>query len=257
MEVYMDLAILLNFSVDFLLLYGADSLLGAASKKWRMLLAAALGAAYGGLCLLPQGRHLSDGIWPFAVLMLISIMAYGTNVDALRRGILFLLLSMALGGFAAGTGEQSLWSLILAGASIWLLCLLGFGKNGKGGSCIMVSITYMGKLLHLTALVDTGNGLKDPLTGRSVLVVDAHAGEKLLNISAEELAHPLETLTMGRYPGLRLIPYSAIGQPAGMLLAIKPDRIIVGGKQVDALVAFAPQRIGQGKPFEALVGGIV
>lgn len=107
------------------------------------------------------------------------------------------------------------------------------------------------------ALIDTGNTLRDPVTGLPVLVADSDAAGKLLNLSSKELQHPVETLSSGKYAGLRLIPYSAVGQPSGLMLGLRVDQLVVDGRQMEMLVAFAPQRIGQGRSFQALAGGMV
>ncbi len=256
MKVYMDLILLMNFLVDFLLLYGTNKLAGFPGCWKRTALAACLGAVYGGSCFLPDLSFLAGGIWPFVILVAMSGIAFGFRKSSLRRGVVFFLLSMALGGISTGLGSGGVWSLVLAGAGLWLMCLLGFGGGRLGSTYIPVTVRYQGRQLELTALADTGNTLKDPLSGVPVLVTDCKAAEKLLLLTKEALEDPVKTVADGGHKGLRLIPYHAIGQPGGMLLAVKPDVCILSGVKTDCMVAFAPQKIGQGKPYEALAGGI-
>ena len=109
----------------------------------------------------------------------------------------------------------------------------------------------------MTALLDSGNTLKDPVTGLPVLVADARAAMELLQLQESELLHPIETISRGKHVGLRLIPYCAVGQPAGMLLGIQVDQLQINGRDVNQVVAFAPQCIGQGSGYEALTGGLL
>ncbi len=255
MKVYMDMVLILNFLVDFLLLYGTNKLAGFSGSQKRTALASLLGAAYAGLCFLPGYTFLAGGIWPFAVLTAMAGTAFGFCKSGLRRGVVFFLLSMALGGISTGLGSMGLWSLVLAGAGLWLMCLLGFGGGKLGSTYIPVTIIFRDKQVTLTALVDTGNTLKDPLSGAPVLIADSYAAEKLMALTARDLENPLKTITSGVHKGLRLIPYHAVGTVGGMLLGIKPDLCLANGKQTDYIVAFAPQKIGQGKPYEALAGG--
>ncbi len=76
--------------------------------------------------------------------------------------------------------------------------------------------------MQLIALRDTGNTLRDPLTGEQVLVAGADVGEKLLGLTAQQLRNPVETVAQSTLRGLRLIPYRGVGQPGGMLLAVRP-----------------------------------
>ncbi len=255
MIVYMEWVVAINFLVDFLLLYGTNQLSGFSGGGKRAALGALLGGIYAWACILPGFSFLAGGLWRLIFLAAMSVIAYGTGKSALRRGIVFFLLSMALGGLATGFAEAGVWTLVLSAAVMWLLCLLGFGGGKTGDRYASVTVTHRGKMLRMTALVDTGNTLLDPISQRPVLVADAGAAQKLLGLSVEDLEHPLDTLTGGSCLGLRLIPYTSVGKSAGLLLAMKADRVEINGEEKDVLIGFAPQRIGQGKAFEALAGG--
>ena len=62
MRIYLDLAVLLNFLVDGLLLLGTNRLAGHPPQWRRCALAAAVGAIYGGVCLLP-GLRFAAGLF--------------------------------------------------------------------------------------------------------------------------------------------------------------------------------------------------
>ena len=253
MEVYLDLVIILNFLVDFLLLVGTNRLAGFPLGAGRCALGGALGALYAGMCLVPGFRFLGNGFWRLVFLALMALTAFGVEKSALRRGLLFLLLSMALGGVAEGLGDGSFGALVLGAAVIALLCALGFqGKLGE--RYITVELYHQDRRCTVRALVDTGNTLKDHLTGQSVLVAGERAAKLLLDLDAARLADPIGTIQV--IPGLRLIPYRAVGQSGGMLLAAKMEAKI-GKKRESCLVAFAPQEIGNGTEYEALIGGMV
>ena len=257
MKVYADAVMLLNFAVDFLLLLGTNRLAGFSPAWGRSLLAAALGGVYGGMCILPGFTFLGNTLWRLVFLALMSLIAFGCNEGALRRGVLFVFLCMALGGIAMGFRYAHFWLLILAAAGVWLMCGFGFRGRADGRRYVPVTITHQGQTTHLTALVDTGNTLTDPLTGESVLVAGAQIGQRLLGLSPQQLSSPVETMLSARIPGLRLLPYSAVGKSGGMLLAMRCDRVHIGNREGAVLVAFSPDTIGQGNAFQALTGGIV
>ena len=107
--------------------------------------------------------------------------------------------------------------------------------------------------MNLTALRDSGNTLQDPVTGESVLVIGPKAAEQLTGLNPQQLRTPLESL--GSLPGLRLIPYKAVGCSGGMLLAKRFERVKIGKKWGRVLVAFAPEGLGEGQMYQALTGG--
>lgn len=253
--VYLDLVMFLNFAVDFLLLLGTNSLAGFPMEPGRAAVAAVLGGIYGGACLLPGFRFLGGTLWRLVFLGLMAVIAFGWNRSAVRRGVLFVLLSMALGGIALGLGKGGMAALIGSAAGVCLLCVAGF--HGKAGArkYTRVILTHGGRKTALTALCDTGNTLRDPISGESVLVVGAEVAQALLGLTQAQLASPIETMAAAPVPGLRLIPYRAVGQPGGMLLAMRLEEVRIGEQRGPTLVAFAPQSIGN-EGYQALAGGI-
>ena len=60
MTVYLDLVVILNFGVDFLLLIGTNRLCGYPMKPGKAAFAAALGGLYAGCCVLPGFSFLGN-----------------------------------------------------------------------------------------------------------------------------------------------------------------------------------------------------
>ena len=63
MEVYLDLVVLLNFSVNLLLLWGTNRLSDKEIGGRRTVFSAALGGGYAGICLLPGFSFLGNFVW--------------------------------------------------------------------------------------------------------------------------------------------------------------------------------------------------
>lgn len=257
MRVYVDLVGILNFLVDFMLLLGTNRLAGFPPSYIRSALASVVGGIYGGACLIPGFTFLGGFLWRVISLVLITIIAFGFNRSAPRRGAVFLLLSMALGGIAMGLGKESAWMLILSAFLTWILC--GFSFHGAIGQqeYIPVQLCWEGRELTVIALRDTGNTLCDPLTGEQVLVAGGDVAAKLLGLTQDQLEHPVETLATSNLPGVRLIPYHAVGKLGGMLLAVRFQDARIGNLRAQPLVAFAPQEIAKGQMYQMLTGGAV
>lgn len=256
MTVYLDLMVLLNFLVDGLLLMGANRLTGYPVGWRRCSLAALLGGAYAGVCLLPGFRFLGNLIWRTAALVAMAVIAYGWSFSALRRGTIFVLLSMALGGLAMGLGGGGFFTLVLAAAGVMILCTVGIRSPIGMAKYQPVELHWRGKSIQLTALVDTGNTLRDPITGGSVLVVGMDVGRRL-GISRELICDPVTMLTKEPFPGARLVPYRAVGKPGGMLLLLRFDEVRLNGQSISPMVAFSPEEIGRTEGYQALAGGII
>lgn len=251
MEIYLDLVLILNFAVDFLLILGANRLSGFPPGVGRAAMAAALGAVYGAVCLLPRFSFLGSTIWRLVFLGLMGAVAFGMNQSAWKRTGVFILLSMAMGGIALGMGKRDIPILLVSALGVWILSHVSFGGSVGGKEYVPITITEGEQTVSVIALKDTGNSLRDPVTGEQVFVLGPEAAGRLLGLSPEQLRHPLEHMGSG----LRLIPYHAVGQPVGMLLAKRFANVKAGERQLNALVAFAPDRIGVGQVYQALVGG--
>ena len=206
--------------------------------------------------MLPGFRFLGNLLWRMVSLGIMAVIAYGWNLSALRRGTIFLLLSMALGGMAMGIGKGNFVSLLLAAGGVALLCSVGVRSPLGLDKYQSVQLKWQGRTVHLTALVDTGNTLRDPITGGNVLVVGTDAGCRL-GISREMICDPITALCKDTLPGARLIPYRAVGKPGGMLLMLRMEEVRLGGRIVSPMVAFAPEELGRNEEYQALAGGIV
>lgn len=242
--------------VDFLLLMGTNSLAGFPADWKRNLAAAALGGLYGGMCLLPGFRFLGGIVWRIVFLGLMGLLAFGWDRGSIKRIGTFLLLSMAMGGIAIGFGRGRFGTVALSAGAVWLLCRIAFGGRIGEKEYVPVRIRFQDRQVHILALRDTGNSLRDPITGEAVMVLGADAAAKLTDLTREQLASPLETMAHLPLPGLRLIPYRAVGQGGGMLLAMRIEDVTIAGRKQSTLVAFDPGGLGTEQMYQALTGGV-
>ena len=166
--------------------------------------------------------------------------------------MLFILLSMALGGLALSLNTAGA-GLPLCAGGLALLSRMGLRSGGR--ELLPIAVTYRGRTVRALALRDTGNTLRDPITGEQVLVIGPEDAKILTGLTDDQLQNPMETILRQRGLGLRLIPYHSVGQSGGMLLAKRMEQVQVDGWEGSAIVAFAPDRIGTGEVYQALTGG--
>ena len=127
-----------------------------------------------------------------------------------------------------------------------------------------VTFGLEGRTVELTALVDTGNTLDDPMTGQSVIVAE---GSSLFPLfppehcpRPEDLRDPAGAgrhLWSGAWKSrFRVLPYRSVGVERGLLLAARMDRVVVSGNDCGpGLVALSPTPVSDGGRYRALVGG--
>lgn len=254
---YVVLVFGLTFLVDLLLILGTNRLSGFPPGFGRAIPAALIGGVFSAVCLIPSFSFLGSGFWRMIVLGVVIVAAFGCNRGTWRLGVLWLLLKFALHGVATAFGSGGFGSvLVLLGAAG---ILYGWGLPGSGADreLIPVELNYRDRQWKVTALRDTGNTLRDPITGERVLVAGADMGQKLLGLTAGQLSAPAETLAAGLAPGMRLIPYRTVGQSGAMMLAMRLRDVKVGAWQGSALVAFAPEYFGNRDGYQMLVGGVM
>ncbi len=246
MVVYLDAFVGLNFLVDLLLLLGVNHLAGHPPGVGRAVAAAAVGGGYAGMCLVPGFRFLGSGLWRTVSLGLMSWTAFGTGRSGWSRGVLFGVMSLSLGGLAMLLDSGG-WGVALCAGTLVFLCRMGF-RQMPGRRILPMRLTYGGRTKTISALVDTGNALRDPLTGEGVSVLCPEVG-RWLGIPEEVLRDPVSNLS----PGVRLLPCgTALG--GGLLPVVRCEQVLVGGRESSTLVAFAREDFAGGE-YQALTGG--
>lgn len=281
MTVYLDTAFALNSAVNYFLLLSAARLAGAPIRRGRFLLAAALGGLYAAATFLPSLVFLRAAGIKAVLLAVMALAAFGARRQTIRLALLFAAAAAALAG-AAMLAVQLLHigalilpggvfyplsprAILLLAALLCGLCHLVFScVTAHSGHLIPLTIRLGPRCVSLCALHDTGNTLKDPLTGEAVLVAGWEVAAQLLPDAAlrpEDLLHPADCLPelQRRCPALhpRLIPYHAVGTDSGLLLAVRCDVSSPGQKPAARLVAFSPTPVSRAGEFEVLTGGYV
>lgn len=279
MIVYMDAVFLLNALVDYLLLVVCGQVTEAARRKGRAVAAGLLGGVYATVSLLPDWRFLSGWLWRGVMSLLLCWIAFGGNRNLIKRcivlwglasmfsGIVFLLTELfsAPASMIGGAIYYPLTfaALVLTAGGSFAVFLWGIRSfHHRGGDLAEVSVRLQGRSQQFLALRDTGNTLRDPISGTPVLVADAAILLMLLpelKLEKNALEHP-EKLLKQVYeaePTLRprLIPYKTVGVSRAMLLAVAPEEIWVDGTRETLLMAFSPVPVSDGGAYQALLGG--
>jgi stage II sporulation protein GA (sporulation sigma-E factor processing peptidase) len=279
MVVYLDGVVLLNGILDYLLLMVCGRVTGSVLRRRRILLAALGGGVYAAMSLVPGMIFLGKLLWQMVFGALLCLCAFGPSRCLVRQTVVLYLLAAAFSGVVLVLTEVMEAPAALLGRRVYypvtfgVLVLTGGGAFGvmqwclgrlqlRGGDVAEVTVTLAGREVRFTALRDTGNTLRDPISGCPVLVADPEILRRLgLRLTDRELQFPAAALERleREHPALRprLIPYKALGRDQGMLLALRPEQVTVAGKRETLLLGCAPNPVSDGGGYQALLGGSI
>ena len=158
--------------------------------------------------------------------------------------------------------------MILIGGLIgFIIIIISFKsikhKIAKKDMFCNIEITFNEKTANAKAIIDTGNFLKEPLTGNPVVIVEKQVLEEC--ISAEILQNVQDIINgkikvSDKYISkIRLIPFSALGTENGLILGIKPDNFVIKyqGKSMqnkNVIIGIYEKILSRNNKYNALVG---
>lgn len=271
--VYLDLLFLVNFSMDFLCFYITAKIMSVKFSVLRVSLAAAVGGIYADAALfLPYGTPWSI-FFDIAVCFIICALAFYRKKEKglILTSVVYFSVSMALGGFMTalfnllnrmGFNEAVLGEDEGDGISVWLFALLAlvsalltliggkFFKVRSSVSSVRVELTYAKRKKTFGAMVDSGNFLREPISGRPCIVVDSSLLREIFPLKLLDMAEKGELSVLGIEDedirrSIRLVPTStATGEK--MMIGVRSDMIRIdsgrGFCELDAIVVIS--RIG-------------
>lgn len=273
--VYIDLVFIVNFVANYLILLAAGKLGGYRIKKARVALAAGIGALYGVSAFFVPFKSLYGLPLRIVLGLLMVLLSYPgvTGVRLVGLCLSFFLCSAIAAGVALALYTTRSASLLgyalfprgLAATNWWatglamlfisgLPFVLKFAGKAPGNlPLITVELVLGEKKVSLVGLVDTGNELRDPLSGLPVVVVEFDSiadlipveMTKLLDAGWDPLLRQIEGTLLERR--IRLIPYKNLEGEKGILPGFKPDCLVLNEKnglkcerEVVVGVSFAP-----------------
>lgn len=275
--IYADVVFLENLLVDYILLIATAKLVGIRARRWRALAGAVLGGAYAVFAALPAEGFLRGWALKLSVGILMALMVFGGSERFFRVCLVFFGVSAAFAGTVmaaallrgegargAYLGRVSFTSLMLSFAGFYFLFSVAFrsvARRRVAGTLTPVTVLYNGKKAVIPALIDTGNGLTEPVSGLPVTVCSLDALLELFDEPARSIlrsvpdpASALERLTQAGVHSFFLVPYRALGVESGLLLCFRPQGLRRGDREIAGVVAIEPHGLGAGTGYSAIVG---
>lgn len=264
MVVYIDVLVVVNFYITYLLLKATARLLHTRLKTSRTIIASIIGGISAVTAIFPIPNWL--GIPVRCLLLVIPVLtAFGFStikrllirtftayaISLLLCGTVTALRELTGNSFFAQIGgfvylDISVLTLIFSTTAAYLLISVFRRVLDRTDvqKSYQLTIKKNGKAVQLTAFSDSGNNLRDFFTGLPVIVCRFS--------SVQNLAPEGIELFQNEPPiGVRLIPYTTI-DGTGIISAFRVDEVTVDGKRVEALIGIGENAI-KNEDFEAIL----
>ena len=271
MTVYLDIILLENLCMNFIILYATGFIIKGKIRYINLLISSSIGAVYAILVYMQIFEIYSNMITKMILSIAMIYVAFlPKGIKGLLKYLLiFYLVSFVFGGCAFALLYFLKPENIFMRNGVYIgtypikIALLG-AIVGFIVVHIAFKITMNNKKVNIKAMLDTGNGLKDPITGSPVAVVEK---EKLVGLLPDNILNNTERILGGDWKDENInfrskfcvIPFNSIGKQNGMMLGFKVDEIkiindieeIVNKK---AIVCLYNQKLSKTNAYSALIG---
>lgn len=265
--VFVDVLVFENFFMNLFLLYLLDRITNSRQIWWKLGLASLIGALYVVVVFFPELHILYSFLMKLMVSMVMIAVAFTPYSfrQFLKLLLLFYLETFIIGGciialfyIMNGDINAAFGSLLLNNISSSYLIFgsivsiifvkLGFdyfeNYYKTEDNKIKLDVYLNKKRCSITALVDTGNTLKDPITNIPVIiayvkaVADIFPDEVKKNIIEEANYESVikDIVNSSLKTRIRIIPYKTIGNDDGMLYGIVVDMIVTRVKSDNTIL---------------------
>lgn len=294
MAVYLDIIWALNFMFDSLLLYLTAIILKREVRLWRVFAGGLIGSVIILLVFTPLNAYSGHPITKllFSAAMVFTAFGFKRLRYFLKGLMTFYFATFLIGGSLIGVHYfikfdfQLSSSVMLASVKgfgdpiSWLFVLLGFPlawhfskRNIEGiemtkiqyDSLVQVLIVIEEKEYRFIGLIDSGNQLYDPISKMPVMFISIkdrleQFPQEIIKIAGnpEELILGNESIGGEWEHKMRVIPCKVVGQEHQLIIAFKPDRIVLEKENeiIEAergLVSFSLQQLSADDAFQCIV----
>lgn len=255
MTIYIDIVLIENLIMNSLIILATGIILKEKIKIIRLFFSGLIGAIYSVISYMSILEIYSSMILKIILSIVIIYVAF--NPQTIKKMwkdlVIFYLTSFVFGGAAFALiyivkpqdilmknglflGTYPLKTIILGAIIAFGIIITAFTlvktKISKKDMLCKIEIGLNNKKIETTAMIDTGNLLKEPITNTPVIVVEHTL---LFDCIPKEILNNLGKILGGEFeeiperirneylPKLKFIPFSSLGKQNGMLLGLKAD----------------------------------
>lgn len=254
MVIYLDHYFFVNFLMDMLLLYITGKVSGVRIRFAGLCTGAVIGGVYSCIVLVVQ---MPDWIAltvtaPLASVLMVKIAYF--KVKGKQFGkilIIFYGVTCLCNGVMNTAIRYSNNRLLIISLSVLILLGMTCGicrflqQKKSMTKRYQVVVRYLEREIAVTALVDSGNSLTEPITQRPVHIIDMRVWEEL----TKELSEP---------KGVWAIPYHSVGKKQGILWGKTVDGMVIKGETRETtiekpILAIYPGELSGRKEYQMLL----
>ncbi|PKM77646.1 MAG: sigma-E processing peptidase SpoIIGA [Firmicutes bacterium HGW-Firmicutes-15] len=257
-KVYADITFLVNFTMDFMILWATAKLSGRPIVYGRCIIASLLGGIYGVAYLFPEMStwYSLPAKIIFSCIIIVAAFGHRGWKDLKKTLICFYGVSFIMAGATIAVSYLSNNSQGLSFSYWWLLVgiICAFLLGSYGGKYISakiipallkyrVELHFGDAICRGEGFLDTGNGLRDPLTQRPVVVAEYELLKECFPDDCRAVMDNfsddndiLQGLSMSSWANrIRVIPFSSIGKKNGLMVGLRCDEIVVDPDKINLL----------------------
>jgi stage II sporulation protein GA (sporulation sigma-E factor processing peptidase) len=294
LSVYLDIIWALNLLFDSLLLYLSAIFLKRKIKIWRLIAGGFIGSLIILFSFTPLQTYSNHPISKllFSVVMVLVVFGFKRLSFFIKALMTLYVTTFLIGGALIGAhyfvqfdAEMSTKVMIANVTGFgdpisWLFVMLGFPvawhfskRNIEGmemtkiqyDQIVNVTLKINGDSYTFKGLVDSGNQLYDPITKLPVMFVSIKNILEGMAEPVKKMATDPEALILGNeeFPvewqnRLRIVPCRVVGQEHQLIVAVKPDSILIDLKNErylceKGLVSFTMQQLSADDAFQCIV----
>lgn len=243
--IYGDVLLLIDFCMNFFVLHTTALLLRRKAHVWSLVGAATLGGVYSIAKVFVNGNDVLDCIISLGVGALMCYIAFGGYRYPKTVFVFFGVAAMVGGAmfgvyYLLGSYHRDLFgnlrSYAYAHIPLWLFTLLAaisfllswilsyLGRENTERNEAHVTVEYAGKSADFSLLLDSGNLVKEPISGKNVVWISAEKAKSLFteDVYAAIVKKQGEFLLRHKF---RLISYSGIHGQKTLCYGFFPDRL--------------------------------
>ena len=287
MTIYIDIVLLENLVMNYIILLGTGYIIKARIKHIKLIISSLIGAIYALLAYMEIFPIYANFITKMILAICMIYIAFKPKKikGLIKELIVFFLVSFSLGGCAFALlymikpqeifvkdgvhiGVYPLKIALLGGITGFVITYISFKvvKNHITKNEIIYNaiIKIEEKKLEIKVLLDTGNMLKDPITGDTVIIIEK---EKLYDILPLELLNNIDNffefdnkVIKNEYQTrLRIIPFTSVGKRNGMMVGIKADYVSIITdideiKKDNAIICVYEKKFSKTDKYSGLIG---
>lgn len=263
MILYLDVIFFENLCMNHIILYATGIIRKNKMKQTKLLLSSILGSAYAIIIYLKILSFSSNLIMKIILSVSMVWIAFDSkNMKALAKDILmFYVVSFVFGGCSFAliylldpskvemkngvlVGSYPIKVTLIAGIIAFFAIQIAFkitkNKLSVEDMICNVKIYYGNNNINIRTLIDSGNMLKDPVSGVPVIVVEY---EKILKILPKKVIDNIKKIQGGEILEdynenfkIRLIPFSSLGKENGMLVGVKMKKAIITFREKEEII---------------------